>query len=35
MSLYVALGADHGGFSLKNELSARLRERHEILDLGA
>jgi ribose 5-phosphate isomerase B len=35
MSLCMALGADHGGFSLKNELSARLRERHEILDLGA
>jgi ribose 5-phosphate isomerase B len=35
MSLCVALGADHGGFSLKNELSARLRERYEIVDLGA
>ena len=31
----VALGADHGGFSLKNELSARLRESYEVLDLGA
>lgn len=35
MRLRVALGADHGGFSLKNELSAWLREGHEILDLGA
>ncbi|MFC1990796.1 ribose 5-phosphate isomerase B [Chloroflexota bacterium] len=31
----VALGADHGGFSLKSELSARLRESYEVLDLGA
>ena len=31
----VALGADHGGFSLKNELSARLGESYEVLDLGA
>jgi len=35
MSLRVALGADHGGFALKNELSARLRGTYEILDLGA
>jgi len=35
MKLRVALGADHGGFPLKNELSTRLREAYEILDLGA
>ena len=33
--MQVALGADHGGFLLKNELSARLRESYEVLDLGA
>jgi len=33
--LRVALGADHGGFSLKQELVARLRDGYEILDLGA
>ena len=31
----VAVGADHGGFTLKNELVTRLRETYEILDLGA
>ena len=35
MKLCVALGADHGGFTLKNELSARLRDTFEILDVGA
>jgi ribose 5-phosphate isomerase B len=35
MKLRVALGADHGGFSLKNELVARLPEMCEVLDLGA
>jgi ribose 5-phosphate isomerase B len=35
MKLRVALGADHGGFSLKNELVARLYETFEVLDLGA
>jgi len=35
MKLRVALGADHGGLLLKNELSTRLREVYEILDLGA
>ena len=34
-NLRVALGADHGGFLLKQELVARLRENYEILDLGA
>lgn len=33
--LRVALGADHGGFLLKQELIFRLRDDYEILDLGA
>jgi len=33
--LCVALGADHGGYSLKNELLARLQGQYDILDLGA
>ena len=35
MKLRVALGADHGGFSLKNELVTRLHETCEVLDMGA
>ena len=35
MKLKVALGADHGGFTLKNELVTRLYETCEISDLGA
>jgi ribose 5-phosphate isomerase B len=36
MTLRVALGADHGGFSLKAELSSWLKEQgYEVLDLGA
>lgn len=35
MRLCLALGADHGGFALKNELADRLRKTYEILDLGA
>ena len=35
MGLRVALGADHGGFALKNELFTRLRETYEMADLGA
>ena len=35
MSLRIALGADHGGFSLKEELCSWLRQEHEVLDLGA
>ncbi|MFC2013552.1 ribose 5-phosphate isomerase B [Chloroflexota bacterium] len=35
MKLKIALGADHGGFTLKNELITRLHETYEILDLGA
>jgi ribose 5-phosphate isomerase B len=33
--LRVAIGADHGGFLLKNELIERLREQYDIVDLGA
>ena len=33
--LCVALGADHGGYSLKNELLARLQGQYDILDVGA
>ena len=36
MTLRVALGADHGGFSLKTELLPWLKARgYEVLDLGA
>ena len=35
IKLSVALGADHGGYSLKNELVTRLRGQYDILDLGA
>ena len=35
MKLIVAVSADHGGFTLKNELVIRLHETCEILDLGA
>jgi len=35
VSCIVALGADHGGFSLKGELSAQIRQSHRILDVGA
>ena len=35
MSVSVALGADHGGFELKNELAAWLGREHEIVDVGA
>ena len=35
MRLRVALGADHGGFALKNELVPRLCQVYDILDLGA
>jgi ribose 5-phosphate isomerase B len=33
--LSVVLGADHGGFVLKNELLSRLKGCYEILDIGA
>jgi ribose 5-phosphate isomerase B len=33
--LHVAIGADHGGFMLKNELVERLRKQYDIVDLGA
>lgn len=35
MTLRVAIGADHGGFDLKNELIARLADRYTVTDLGA
>ena len=35
MKQRVALGADHGGFPLKQELIPRLQEAYDILDLGA
>ncbi len=35
MKLRVVLGADHGGFTLKNELVTRLRPTYEILDVGS
>jgi ribose 5-phosphate isomerase B len=31
----VVIGADHGGFVLKNELLSRLKDRYEISDIGA
>ena len=34
MKLRVTLGTDHDGFTIKNELYARLRETYEILDLA-
>ena len=34
--MQVGIATDHGGFSLKEELAARLRAAgHEILDFGA
>jgi ribose 5-phosphate isomerase B len=35
MTLSVVLGADHGGFMLKNELLSRLKGRYTISDVGA
>ncbi len=35
MSYRVALGADHGGFSLKDDISAHIEQSHLILDVGA
>ncbi len=35
MSLRVAVGADHGGFALKQELIARLKDACEVRDVGA
>jgi len=35
VKLSVAIGADHGGFALKNELVDRLCTEHDITDLGA
>ncbi|UCB43136.1 MAG: RpiB/LacA/LacB family sugar-phosphate isomerase [Dehalococcoidales bacterium] len=33
--LRVVFGADHGGFYLKKEMTARLKGNYEILDIGA
>jgi ribose 5-phosphate isomerase B len=33
--LRVAFGADHGGFHLKQEIVARLKDEYEVLDFGA
>ena len=35
MKLRVAVGVEHGGFDLKNELVARMHDAYEVLDLGA
>ena len=35
MKRRVVLGADHGGFALKNELITRLGNKYDISDLGA
>ena len=35
MKLRVAFGADHGGFTLKNEIIAGLGSTYEVMDLGA
>lgn len=35
MKLKAAIGADHGGFILKNELATRLHETCEIVNLRA
>ena len=33
--MHIAIGADHGGYLLKNDLAAHLRESgHEVTDLG-
>ncbi len=35
MRLRVAIGADHGGYALKEELVARLKDGFEVRDVGA
>jgi ribose 5-phosphate isomerase B len=35
MKLKVALGADHGGFHMKNEMVKRLDDAFEVIDMGA
>lgn len=35
MSLKIAIGADHGGFELKNTLVIKLSHEYEIIDVGA
>jgi len=35
MKMRVAFGADHGGYSLKNHLLERLKEKYTVTDFGA
>jgi ribose 5-phosphate isomerase B len=35
MKLSIAFGADHGGFTLKNDILKRIQDSYEVLDLGA
>ncbi|MBI2861136.1 MAG: ribose 5-phosphate isomerase B [Chloroflexi bacterium] len=35
MRTRIALGADHAGLSLKNDLAGRLNDVYEVIDLGA
>lgn len=35
MKLRVAIGADHGGFDLKQQLVIRLKDAYDVVDLGA
>ena len=35
MKLRVAIGADHGGFDLKQQLAVRLKDTCDIMDVGA
>ena len=35
MPLRVAVGADHGGLAMKNEIVARLKDRFAVIDVGA
>jgi ribose 5-phosphate isomerase B len=35
MPIRLAIGADHGGFALKNELVERLKDEYSVADIGA
>ncbi|HEY90670.1 MAG TPA: ribose 5-phosphate isomerase B [Dehalococcoidia bacterium] len=35
MKLRVAIGADHGGFDLKQQLVIRLKDAYDVVDMGA
>ena len=35
MKLRVAIGADHGGFDLKQQLVIRLKDAYDVVDIGA